>query len=93
MTFGEALSTLGKQVADTPENEALLAALARTFTAIVTENNAIRQRNEWLTRDYESLKRGLSELESRHRAAQTMAAHWKLQAKGGDYDATKEDGP
>lgn len=72
--------------------------IRRVFTQLVHENNALRRNNERLTRrlkdaeDMNETLRGQAQAaEANNRNAQAMAAHWRLKAEGGDYDATQED--
>ena len=73
--------------------------IRRVFTQLIHENNALRRNNERLARrlkDAEDMNDTLREqfqaAEASNRNAQTMAAHWRLKAEGGNYDETKEDG-
>lgn len=64
------------------------------------ENNALRRNNERLTSVVRKQQERIRELFNAARdamlannTAQTMAAHWRLEARGGDYDETKEKTP
>lgn len=69
------------------------ATAMATIAALITENNALRRNNERLVRENAVLLTRASEAESAARTAQTMAQHWRTEAKGGDDDATQEDAP
>lgn len=60
---------------------------------LIRENNALRKNNERLTKENAALRQRAAESESALQSTATMAAHWKLKAQGGNYDATQEDCP
>lgn len=78
----------------TGEGGGYFAQLAQgDLLALVQENNALRRNNERLTKANADLRRRLGIAESSARTASTMATAYRIEARGGDYDATKEEAP